>query len=67
MPSACPQECKRAFEEGREELEGLTDVDPQVGCLLGRHARPFGPMLSRVCGRRVQLRSRHPGAVLPAV
>ncbi|EFN57715.1 hypothetical protein CHLNCDRAFT_21334 [Chlorella variabilis] len=24
------QDCKRAFEAGREELDGLTDVDPQV-------------------------------------
>ncbi|KAL4425759.1 hypothetical protein ABPG75_009775 [Micractinium tetrahymenae] len=24
------QECKHAFEEGREELEGMADVDPQV-------------------------------------
>lgn len=39
-PRACCaawlQECKHAFEEGREELEGLTDVDPQVKPSAGR-------------------------------
>lgn len=38
------QECKHSFEEGREELEGMADVDPQVGVVAAPRPACCGPL-----------------------